>query len=206
MKLVGGKVVLREKRQEDALNDFNWRSDPELAKLDAAPPLRMSYEDFLRYYRDELRFPVSWSRRFAVLDRETGAHIGNCMYYDVDTVNRRAELGIMIGDKPHWGRSYGYDAMVTMIDYLFAHTSIEHLYLHTLEWNLRARKAFQKVGLKEEGPVRKNGYRFIYMTLQKTDWKAMREEKLALRDSHAPPEPAPQQVTDTPAGRTEQAG
>lgn len=185
MNLNGGKVVLREKRLEDAHDDYVWRSDPELAKLDAAPPLRMSYEEFAKYYRDELRFPVTWSRRFAITTAD-GTHIGNCMYYDVDSVNHRAELGIMIGDRAYWGQGYGYDAMVTMIEYIFSHTNLTHLYLHTLEWNLRARKAFLKCGLREVGPVRKNGYRFVRMELEREEWLGIRAEKSARRDKGAP--------------------
>lgn len=191
MKLIGGKVFLREKLLEDAKNDYTWRSDTELARLDAAPPLRMSYEDFLKYYKDELRFPVSWSRRFAITTVD-GKHIGNCMYYDVDTINRRAELGIMIGDKEYWSQGYGFDAMVTLINYILNRTSLQHLYLHTLEWNQRARKAFQKVGLKEAGPVKKNGFRFMQMTLEKDDWLKMREEKLAMRGKSIPVKTAAQ--------------
>ena len=185
MNLNGGKVVLREKRLEDAHDDYVWRSDTELAKLDAAPPLRMSYEEFANYYKDELRFPVTWSRRFAIT-AVYGLHIGNCMYYDVDSVNRRAELGIMIGDRAYWDHGYGFDAMVTMIDYIFSHTTLKHLYLHTLEWNLRARKAFQRCGLRDVGPVRKNGYRFVRMELEREEWLKIRAEKLALRDKPSP--------------------
>ena len=39
MSLESKKVVLREKRIEDALDDYTWRVDDELAKLDATRPL-----------------------------------------------------------------------------------------------------------------------------------------------------------------------
>ena len=38
VELHGAKVVLREKRVEDAEFDYRWRSDPEIARLDAASP------------------------------------------------------------------------------------------------------------------------------------------------------------------------
>ena len=31
----GEKVFLREKRPSDAVNDYRWRTDPEMAELDA---------------------------------------------------------------------------------------------------------------------------------------------------------------------------
>ena len=53
----GEKVVLREKRVEDASRDYSWRVDTELAKLDATRPLNMSYSSFLEYSKEELRYP-----------------------------------------------------------------------------------------------------------------------------------------------------
>ena len=81
--LEGRKVALREKRIEDALDDYTWRVDDELAKLDATRPLNMAYNDFLRYSQEEIDYPNSRSKRFAI-DDLTGKHIGNCMYYDID--------------------------------------------------------------------------------------------------------------------------
>ena len=43
-RLQGARIVLRDKLFEDAANDYRWRSDPELARLDAAIPLNMYFE------------------------------------------------------------------------------------------------------------------------------------------------------------------
>ena len=47
VELRGARVVLRDKRLDDAEQDYIWRSDPELARLDAAYPLTMSFDRFL---------------------------------------------------------------------------------------------------------------------------------------------------------------
>ena len=52
--LVGQKILLREKILHDARDDYRWRTDSELAELDAADPLRMGFDDYLRFYQDEL--------------------------------------------------------------------------------------------------------------------------------------------------------
>ena len=44
VELQGVRVLLRDKRLEDAELDYIWRSDPELARLDAAYPLTMNYD------------------------------------------------------------------------------------------------------------------------------------------------------------------
>ena len=42
--IAGEKVVLRKKRIEDAEDDYAWRTDEELARLDATKPLRMDVQ------------------------------------------------------------------------------------------------------------------------------------------------------------------
>ena len=164
--LRGGKVNLREKRLSDGPRDYAWRSDPELACLDAASPLRMSYPDYLRIFEDELHFPSPWSRRLTIetLDQ---VQIGNCMYYDIDYVARRTELGILIGDRDYWGRGYGTDAVTTLLDYIFDTTQLTHVYLHTLDWNVRAQRAFAKCGFAPMRRVRRSGKTFILMEVGK---------------------------------------
>ena len=112
VELRGAKVVLREKRPEDAENDYIWRSDPELARLDAALPLTMTFDRYMKLFEDQLKYPTPGSHHFAT-DTFDGKYIGNCMYYDLDSVNLEAELGIVIGDRDYWSNSYGYDAVVT---------------------------------------------------------------------------------------------
>ncbi len=187
MELRGSITILREKRLEDAPQDYQWRTDAELAKLDAAVPLRVPYEEYLRHYKEELRHPTPWSRRMAILTLD-GKHIGNCMYYDIDTINQEAELGIMIGDKQYWSQGYGYDAIVTLVDHIFSTTSLRRIYLHTLEWNHRARRCFEKCGFQTVRPVRRTGYNFILMELYKDRWLQIREEKLAARPRPRTPE------------------
>ncbi|MFQ5860416.1 MAG: GNAT family N-acetyltransferase [Dehalococcoidia bacterium] len=184
--LTGNRVILREKRLEDCQDDYRWRSDPELARLDATMPLRMSFSEFSQAYRNELRYPTPWARRYAI-DTVDGVHIGNCMCYDIDTIRREGEVGIMIGDKRYWSQGYGYKAMVLLVDQLFATLSLERLYLHTLEWNTRARRCFEKAGFQQVDLVRRNGHSFAYMELWHRRWREIRQSQLALAGTTAGP-------------------
>ncbi len=169
----GRKVMLREKRIEDSLDDYTWRVDEELAKLDATRPLSMAYNDFLRYSQEEIDYPSSRSKRFAI-DDLTGKHIGNCMYYDIDTRRRETELGIMIGDRAYWSKGYGTDAVDTLLRYIFTQTKLERVYLHTLDWNHRAQKSFDKSGFRQVKNVRKRGLDFVQMEILRPEWEEMR--------------------------------
>jgi len=166
----GEKVILRDKRIEDAPDDYSWRVDEELARLDATRPLNMSYEGFLRYSREELEFPSPRSRRFAI-DTHDGKHIGNCMYYDIDLRQGETELGIMIGDRDYWNKGYGRDTVNTMLEHIFATTPVKRVYLHTLGWNHRARRSFAQSGFREVKQVHRSGMDFILMEICRSDWE-----------------------------------
>ena len=165
------RVALRGKRLEDAPEDYAWRTDEELSRLDAAPPLRMPYEEFLRALSGELRYSVPWSKRFAI-DTLEGKHIGNCMYYDIDTVRGEAELGIMIGEREYWSQGYGTEAVTCLLDHIFLTTPLRRIYLHTLDWNLRAQRCFEKCGFRAVRKVRRMGYNFILMEQLRDEWEA----------------------------------
>ncbi len=168
----GRLITLREKHLDDAYQDYQWRIDEELATLDATTPLRMSYDNYLRLIEDELRRPVPWSRRFAI-DTHDGKLIGNCMYYDIDTIRKQTEIGILIGDREYWNKGYGTDAVDTICRYIFESTDFKKIYLHTLIWNTRAQKSFGKSGFEYVREVRKEGYDFLLMELLREKWENM---------------------------------
>ena len=179
-RLQGARIVLRDKRFEDAENDYRWRSDPELARLDAAIPLTMSFERYLKLFEDQMKYPTPGSHHYSI-DTLDGVFIGNCMYYDLDTVNREAELGIVIGDRDYWSDGYGYDAVTTLLDHMFNARNLKRVYLHTLEWNTRAQKSFSKSGFNPVKPVRRMAHDFLLMDVLREDWFATAEARLAAR-------------------------
>ena len=167
------RVVLREKKKSDISDDYRWRSDPELAELDATRPLSISYKDFERLSKDEMSYPSSRSKRLSV-DTLDGQHIGNVMFYDIDLRSGQAELGIMIGEKDYWSRGYGTETVDLLLDHMFEEYPFNRVYLHTLVWNYRAQKSFHKVGFRDIAPVRKSGRDFIKMEIWRHEWEAMR--------------------------------
>lgn len=159
--LVGKKVKLRPKRIKDAANDYSWRIDAELCHLDAALPIPVSFEEYLKGYIEEINHP----RRGCCLAIETieGKHIGNCSYFSLDDIKQEAEMGIMIGDKTYWDQGYGTDAIVTLLNYVFSQTSVQRVYLRTLDWNKRAHSCFKKCGFVPCKQLIQGDYHFIIM-------------------------------------------
>ena len=170
--LKGRKVVLREKRLNDAAEDYAWRCNEELCRLDAATPLRLPFNEFLADYAEEMRSPGRRRRRFA-MDTLEGKHIGNLMYYDIDEDRGEAELGVMIGDPDYWSQGYGTDAITTLLEYIFGTTSLKRIYLNTLDWNIQAQKCFQKSGFAPYKRVKKHNGTFVVMEVHADSWQGI---------------------------------
>ena len=163
--LTGKKVRLRPRRLEDAADEYRWRSDEELCRLDATDPLDFTFGEFLERYSVELEYPgLSYTLAVDTLD---GIHIGDCSLFNFDLPGATAETGILIGQKAYWGQGYGVDALQTFISYIFATSDIEKLLLRTLDWNERAQKCFEKCGFSPCGNTACGEYRFMIMEIRR---------------------------------------
>jgi RimJ/RimL family protein N-acetyltransferase len=169
-KIEGKKVRLREKKLSDVRNDYTWQRDSELAKFDAVPVMDMPFPLYLLDYTAEIkrtrhnRFPLA-------IETLDGKHIGNCTCYEIDEKKGEAQFGIMIGDADYRDKGYGRDVVNTVVDHVFRTTSLNRLYLKTLDWNLRAQKCFIKCGFSHCGQMRRDGYSFVLMELNREQWE-----------------------------------
>lgn len=181
---MGNKVMLCQKTEEEARNDYRWAKDPELARLDAVPPLNIPFTLYLADYTKELRNASSKRGRFAIKTLE-GKHIGNCTYYDINEGKKEAELGIMIGDRAYWSKGYGTDTVSTLMSYIFHQTRLDRIHLKTLRWNTRAHRCFEKCGFVPCGNLsfKLLGYDFLLMELRRSRWQEWQQRGDGSKDS-----------------------
>jgi ribosomal-protein-alanine N-acetyltransferase len=163
--IAGEKVVLREKRLQDAWNDYAWKKDPELARLDATIPLDLPFPMYLRSYAEELSHGDARACVYAI-ETLDGIHIGNCSYYNLDRDKREAELGILIGEMSYWNSGFGTDAVAALVHHAFKKEGLKRMYLHTLVVNVRAQKCFQKCGFVSCRRLTRSGHDFIVMEIK----------------------------------------
>ncbi|MFC1921057.1 GNAT family N-acetyltransferase [Chloroflexota bacterium] len=168
--ITSSRIVLRDKTTADAWDDYAWETDPELARLDAAPVLSIPYSHYLSSYTEELLHPYRNSRQFAI-DTPDGKHIGNCSYYNIDKFRGETELGIMIGDRDYWDKGYGVEVIDSLIDHIFNWTNLDRIHLKTLDWNTRAHNCFKKCGFTPCGQIERSGYSFVLMEIHRKNWE-----------------------------------
>jgi len=85
--------------------------------------------------------------------------IGGCSFFRLDSRNRSAEFGIMIGDKNYWNHGYGTEAVHLLVQHGFSTLNLNRIHLRVLEDNPRAIRAYEKVGFIHEGRQRQAEYK-----------------------------------------------
>jgi len=164
------KVRIRKRGLADALDSYAWQTDPELVQLDAIPVLTTTLARYLSDYLSEICYPSQNKCVFAI-ETLAGKHIGTCSYYDINENKGEAEMGIMIGDRDYWDKEYGADAVTTLLNHIYRATSLNRIYLKTIDSNHRAQHCFEKCGFTPFGYLAKDGYNFVLMEIYRKQWE-----------------------------------
>ncbi len=150
-----GRVVLKPLSE---LDTAAWRRvhthfrDPEIAHLNGTPPSRMPLWLLRRVLRaDSRRSDRETYGIFDTSETEGGgeeAYIGTIELYDIR--HDQATLGIIIGERTHWNRGFGAEAVAALLEHAFGTLELERVKLSTFGDNERAQAAFKKVGFHEK--------------------------------------------------------
>ena len=139
------RIMLCQKRLDDAVNDYTWKTDPELARLDACLPLDIPFNEYLYLYINELQITPAAKHEFSI-ETSNGEHIGNCAYFNVNRFKGEAEVGIMLETANTGERIRRRGNGITDRLYLQQAQFQEGL-PKTLEGNTRAQNCFQNAVL-----------------------------------------------------------
>ncbi|KAA0238135.1 MAG: N-acetyltransferase [Chloroflexi bacterium CFX7] len=163
------RLRLRHKHESDAMADFLWRRDPEIARFDGGLPLTKTFSEFLEYFDRLLRL-ADPERQMLSLENAEGLHIGNIMFYNADSARHAAELGICIARPEYRGAGLGTEAVVAFLGYIWERLPFRLMYLHTLDWNAPAIHCFEKAGFSTTARVLRKGQWFLRMEVRREWW------------------------------------
>jgi RimJ/RimL family protein N-acetyltransferase len=117
------------------------------------PLSRAAEEKWLEEHMDS---SFNWVR--LAIETKDGVHIGNMDLGPVEPEDRRAMLGIMIGEREYWGRGYGTDAIRTLFRFAFEEMNLNRVWLTAFEFNERSIACYRKCGFREEGRLRQDRF------------------------------------------------
>jgi diamine N-acetyltransferase len=152
MKLKGENIQLRALEPEDLDLLFRWENEEEIAKASTA---RLPYSrDWLKRYLDHSQEDV-WKVGQLRLMIENGAGpIGTVELFDLDAINARGGIGIMIAETNERGKGYAREALELFTSYCFETLGLGQLYCQILESNNRSHELFSGVGFERTGIMR----------------------------------------------------
>ena len=152
--LIGKRVYLRALGKEDLIYIRKWSNDHEIRKL-TGEVVSMSQADadkFLeRVYSDNTR---EW---FVIVVKENDRVIGETGLLRMFPAWRTTDISIIIGEKDAWGKGYGTEAILLLLDYAFRCLNFHRVAIGVVAFNEKAIHFWEKVGFKKEG-IQRDGY------------------------------------------------
>ncbi|MEX0749817.1 MAG: GNAT family protein [Dehalococcoidia bacterium] len=153
----GTTVNLRAPDMSDLERNHRWINDREVARYlggQARYLMSMAAEEaWMRGVCEQLQ---SYDRVFLAIETKDGRHIGNTNFFGAIPEQRRAELGIMIGEKECWSQGFGTDALRTLVRFGFDEMNFNRIVLQVFSYNPRAIACYRKLGFVEEVRMRQD--------------------------------------------------
>ena len=153
--LEGTLVRLRALESTDLEREYTWFNDRDVTRFLGARYPR-SHADEERWLNERPANGFADGVRLGI-ETKDGVHIGN-INLQAHPEDRKAGLGIMIGERSYWSNGYGTDAIVTLLLFAFHEMTLHRVWLQVFEFNERAIACYQKCGFKEEGRLRQDYY------------------------------------------------
>lgn len=132
----------------------SWFEDQEVTRFNSHGKFFKNQEYFRNYYLSlNSEDKVVW----AICHSKDG-HIGNISLQSISSINRNAELAILIGDKRHWGKNVGFKAGEMLLYHGFMKLNLEKIFCGTAADNTGMRRMAERLGMQLEGTKRSHLY------------------------------------------------
>lgn len=145
------KIYLRPMTDEDTEDIIRWRnSDAVRTKfIYQAPFTRQSHEKWV-----ETMVRTGKVVQMIICEKNGDKKIGSVYIRDIDTVHRKGEYGIFIGEAEARGKGYGTAAALLMKRHAFSKLHLHRLFLRVFADNARAIASYEKAGFVREAYLR----------------------------------------------------
>lgn len=176
--LKSNRVVLRPVIKDDVPFILKWMNDPNVTQyINAYMPMMEADEDnwFNNLHKRKPNDVV-----FAIVVE--GKIIGIMGIHGISARDRTATTGAFIGEEENWGKGYGSEAKMLLLDYAFNTMNLRKICSGVIAFNERSYKYSLKCGYKEEGRLVKHVYRHgeywdeILLAIFKEDFPPLWEE------------------------------
>jgi RimJ/RimL family protein N-acetyltransferase len=175
--LTGERVLLRPFLDDDLPALRAALADPEVIRLTGSAGLDHDEDELRHWYAT--RNAQTDRLDLAVVDRTTGACVGEVVLNQWDAHNRGCNFRTLIGPGGR-DRGLGTEAVRLVVGHGFERLGLHRISLEVYHLNPRARRVYEKVGFVAEGVLRdalRDGDRWVdatVMSILAPEWAAHR--------------------------------
>lgn len=178
----GKHVYLRPFIQADAPTLQRWMNDQEVVQY------------LMRVFPISIREEQEWLDNqgkskndfaLAIVTVETNEFIGSIGLHRIDWVNRNAVTGTVLGESAYWGKGYGTEAKMLLLDFAFNALDLQVIVSNVMDYNTRSLSYGKKCGYVEVGRIpkwlrRKNGERCdeVVLAVTQEQWRPLWDKYL----------------------------
>lgn len=170
--LKGKKVNLRHLNEDDVPVMTHWLNDPEVTQyITINHPMTLEQE--LEYLKSNTG---KQDKILLGIETNEGVYIGNISIDKINNVDRTATTGTIIGEKKYWGKGYGTEAKMLLLNYAFNTLNIRKIHSSAISFNERSVNYQKKTGAVIEGILKKQIYKNgkyhdqVMLSIFKEDW------------------------------------
>lgn len=153
-KLVGDRIYLSPRNSEDIEQFTEWLNDFGITDYLGRSGAIVTLDVEKQYLEASSKDSV----HFVIVTLNNNEMIGTVSLERIDNIDKRATLGIFIGNKEYWNDGYGTEAIRLILDYGFNYMNLHSIKLNLMSFNERALKCYKKCGFKEIGRLRESRF------------------------------------------------
>lgn len=151
-KLETDRLFLRPLNLDDIKAFSAYRSDPDIARYQGwgTPFTEEQAEEFIEQMKDIAPGEVGQWLQLGMELKSTGGLIGDVAFQIIKDSHRQAEIGMTLSN-PFQRQGYGFEAVVSLVDYLFNDLNVHRVIANCDPENLPAHRLLERVGFRREG-------------------------------------------------------
>ena len=183
--MIEGRIInLRAPEMSDLERNVRWSNDREVTRFMGGRsryPMPIGAEE--AWLRSLCETPMAYAHAFFAIETKDGRHIGNTHLFNVLPEERRAELGIAIGERDCWSQGYGRAAVETLVRFGFDEMNLRRVVLQVFGYNPRGMACYRACGFVEEVRMRQDMWHAgayhdtVVMGLLRADFEAREREE-----------------------------
>lgn len=153
IKRESARLILKTLKPEDVSPAYlSWLQDPEVLQYLEIRHLRHDEASTIEFVQKMLESPENLL--MAIYLKADGRHIGNIKLGPINWRYKRADIGLLVGDKSCWGQGYATEAIHAICKVAFADLGLNRVQAGCYAGNVGSMKAFEKAGFTKEAVLK----------------------------------------------------